>query len=144
MKKIINAFFKVCIITCYMLTTSIFCALFINLSAGQNQFSNKSILQLILISFVGAIIQWLAFSEDVIKRLKYSYRIFVFMIPFYLMLSSCAYIWHWFDTTKLYYWIAFFGLLIIAFILSYAISSVYYKVTGQKYNEKLEEYKANK
>lgn len=100
--------------------------------------------QLLILSFVVGILQWIAFDEDVIKKMKYVYRNIIFLIPFFAILSGSAFIWNWFDTTKLSYWLIFIGIFILAYIGISIGFLIYFKITGQKYNEKLEEYKASK
>ncbi|MFZ2537467.1 MAG: DUF3021 family protein [Oscillospiraceae bacterium] len=141
-------FFKsvICIkiAACISFTASLIIALLISFFLEHKTIELAMLWQLLIISLAGSIIQWFAFSEDVIKRLKYVYRNVIFIVPFFAVLSGAAYLWKWFDTTQLSYWVVFMGAFILAYIGLSIGFLIYFRLTGQKYNEKLEEYKASK
>lgn len=131
--------------TCIIFTAFLIIRLvIISLFLKDETVPTSMIWQFLLISFVCAVLQWFAFSEDVIKKMKYVYRNILFLAPFFILLSGAAYLWSWFDTTQIIQWSLFALIFLLTFIGISIGFSIYFKVTGQKYNEKLEQYKIGK
>ncbi len=132
------------IAACINFTAYLIVALILSFFFEHKTIEMAMLWQMLIVSFICAILQWFAFSEDLIKRLKYVYRNALFVVPFFILLSTAAYLFQWFDTTQLSYWVVFMGIFILAYLgISFGLL-IYFKLTGQKYNEKLEEYKASK
>lgn len=116
----------------------------ISLFTGNNPIPVALLWQGIGISMITAVAQWLCFSEDIFKRLKYVYRNIVFILIYLPTLVIFAYFGRWFDMGRFYSWAIFFAIFILVFIGISIGFAIYFRITGEKCNEKLEQYKGNR
>lgn len=130
--------------TCIIFTLYILCILIVNIITDKNLISNTIVIQSFILSLSATIIQWFAFSEVVIKKLKYAYRNIIFIIPFFIILCIFAYFGNWFNSSHFFNWIIFITVFIVAYILTAIFFLIYFKFTKQKYNNKLKQYKSSK
>ena len=95
--------------------------------------------QTVAIATITGILHYIAFTESVIKKMRYSIRLIVFSLPLYTIIAAFALIFKWFPST-LYTWILFTVFFLIVFGVLTAAFEIYTKITGKKYNESLEAY----
>lgn len=109
---------------------------------GLTNIAFSFIWQFFFISVASALLQIFAFSELVIVNMKYTGRLFIFMVPLYLILSALAVVFNWFPISAAS-WLLFTGLFFIITGIITAAFEIYFKVTGKKYNQLLEVYKSS-
>ncbi|MEG2053683.1 MAG: DUF3021 family protein, partial [Oscillospiraceae bacterium] len=113
----------------------------INFFLGYQSLEITTILSLLLVSAVGAFIQFLAFTGYIIKNLRYSIRMIIFVVPFAILLTACAVLFNWFPTEVTGAWIIFIGLFVLVFVGITIGFEIYFRVTGKKYDGLLGQYK---
>lgn len=99
---------------------------------------------LLLISIVAGGMQLIAFSSLVIKKLGYGWRMAVFALPFFAVMAGAAVKFHWFPTDRADAWISFVLIFLVIFLFITAGFEIYYRITGRRYDDRLEWYRKNK
>jgi len=96
--------------------------------------------QAVVIAAVTGVLHYVAFTEEVIKKMKYSLRLVVFSIPLYAMLAAFAAVFQWFPSGVVS-WFLFTAVFIFVFGIFNTAFEIYSRITGKKYNESLSAYK---
>ncbi len=99
---------------------------------------------LLLVSVIASAMQVVAFSNLIIKKLAYGWRMLVFFIPFGAVLTAIAVACGWFPTDQLGAW-ALFGLffVLISAVITGGIE-LYYRLSGRKWNDRLDWYRKSR
>lgn len=99
---------------------------------------------LLVVSVAASAMQVLAFSDLVIKKLSYGWRMLVFIIPFGAILTAAAVACGWFPTDQIGAWVLFgvFFVLITAAIT--AGIEIYYRASGRRWDDRLDWYRKNR
>ncbi|MEG2233962.1 MAG: hypothetical protein RRZ42_04930, partial [Oscillospiraceae bacterium] len=130
MKKFLQGALEWKIWASLMFTGSVLLYCIINLFLGYKSLEISTILSLLIVSAVGTFIQFLAFTEYIIKNLRYSIRMIIFVVPFSVLLAVCAVGFHWFPVEITGAWIMFIGIFILVFIAITIGFEIYFRVTG--------------
>ena len=101
---------------CYIFTGSCCAALVIDLFTDIHIITSSLLWQFLLIALVGSLIQCLAFTGLVFKNVSYLVRSVIFIIPFFLFLTLCAWGFHWFPLEQLNSWMIFIGIFLAVFL----------------------------
>ena len=89
-------------------------------------------------------LQIVAFTELVIKRLRYTLRLFVFAVPYLAVLSAIAAGFGWLPAAQPGTWALFF-LIFLAVLLTMTLGfELYYRISGKKYDGLLGQYRASR
>ena len=139
MKKLFEVSIAMKSVAAMVLAGQIFLFLIVGSFFGLTSMDFSFIWQAIVVAITVSILQYIAFTEDVIKKMKYSLRLVTFSLPLYLILSAYAIIFRWFPI-NINTWLMFtliFLTIFGAFIFAFAL---YTKVTGKKFNESLDAY----
>ena len=96
---------------------------------------------LLLVSVLASFIQFLAFTEYIIKRMRYSLRLVLFEVLFLPALTASAVLYQWFPTNRPGSWLTFLGIFLAFFLVFTAGFELYYHIAGQKYDGILGQYK---
>ncbi|MEG1049733.1 MAG: hypothetical protein RSE24_04255 [Oscillospiraceae bacterium] len=144
MKKFLQGVMEWKIWASLMFTGSVFLYCIINLFLGYKSLEISTILSLLIVSAVGTFIQFLAFTEYIIKNLRYSIRMIIFIVPFSILLTACAIGFHWFPSEIAGAWIIFIVIFMLAFIGITIGFEIYFSVTEKKYDGLLGQYKKQK
>lgn len=96
---------------------------------------------LLLMSVLASFIQFLAFTEHIIKRMRYSLRLVLFVVLFFPVLTACAVLYQWFPTSRPGAWLIFLGTFLMFFLIFTGGFELYYHLTGRKYDGILGQYK---
>ena len=144
MKKFWNVVFRIKLQACIVFTACAFSSLFVSRFIPEWSVSEAMLWQFLLIALVGSVLQWLAYSGDVIRRLRYAFRHMIFGVLYLAFLTPCAYCFGWFPGGSLGSWLAFVGIFIGIFVIIGAVFAVYYRITGKKYDEALDLFKQKK
>lgn len=141
MKKFLEAVVEWKTAACYMFTGSTVVYMLIMFTLGKQEVEILSLLSLLIISAFGTFFQFLAFTDRIIKKLRYSLRMVIFVIPFFVLLSVCALIFKWFPANMLSAWLLFGVIFIIVFIGMVIGFEIYFRITGKKYDGLLGQYR---
>lgn len=127
---------------CMMFTGCVCIYGVIAFSTGQRALNIGVLLQLLVISALGTLIQGIVFNPEwVIKKAKYTTRIIIFIIPFLIMLMAFALGFHWFPMDSMANWLVFFGIFLAIFLIMTACFEMIFRITGKRYNGLLGQYK---
>jgi len=139
MKKTLEISVAMKSIAAMVLAGQIFLYLLIGSIFGLSSMDFSLIWQAIAIAAITGILHYIAFTESVIKKMRYAARLAVFSIPLYAILVTFAIVFNWFSFT-IVAWLLFTLFLLIVFGAFTAAVEIYTKVTGKKYNESLAAY----
>lgn len=125
---------------CLMYTASIilYMAILLLLNAPPQL---EVLFSLLIVSCLGTLIQLLAFTDCVFKRLSYFLRLLLFVCLFLPMITVCAVLFHWFPTENWEAWLFFVGIFLVFFLILTAGFEIYFRIAGQKYDGILGQYK---
>ena len=126
---------------CFMFTGSAIVTMLVFSCFGQQYISIMTLLSLLIISALGTFIQFLAFTDTIIKNLRYSLRLLLFAVPFLLLLTCCAYFFAWFPTEEFGSWAIFVGIFVGIFCIMTLAFELYYRYMGKKYDGLLGQYR---
>ena len=139
MKKLFEISVAIKSVAAMVLAGQIFLFVIIGSFFGLTSIDFSFIWQAIAIAVITAILQYVAFAEDVIKNMRYSLRLLVFSLPLYAVLAAFAVIFKWFPA-NIYTWLTFTLIFLVIFGAMNAAFEIYSKVTGKKLNECLNAY----
>ena len=107
---------------------------------GENSISIVTIASLLIVSSVGTFLQLLAFSDRIIKKKRYTFRMVVFAIPFFALLAANAYFLGWFpqESTN---WLIFTVIFLVVFAVMAVGFEIYFRCMGRKYDGLLGQYR---
>ena len=111
--------------------------------SGETAVPISVLTSIFIVSALGTFLQFLAFTDRVIKKMRYSIRMTVFAIPFFAVLAANAYIFHWFPAYALN-WILFAAIFVVIFAVMFAGFEIYYHIIGKKYDGLLGQYRKQK
>ena len=114
-----------------LFTGSVILFFVIRLIMGETVVEISALASLLIISAIGAFLQFMAFTDRIIKKMRYTLRMIVFVIPFLALLAGNAYFFHWFPFGTSY-WISFVVVFIVVFIGMTAGFEIYYHIMGKK------------
>lgn len=87
---------------------------------------------MLLAGFACGALQVAAFSDLLIKKLPYSRRMLVFILPFFILLTASAILFDWFPVEYAGAWVLFVGIFFGIFLLLAAAFAWYYHLTRQE------------
>jgi len=102
----------------------------------------SAVLQIAGLSVIIAAISTLLFSEQVFYKMRFFWRINLFLLMIMIVVSLFALFFKWFPVNESVVWLQFFIFTFIFSIISIGLSLVKLKLEGKKYNKLLESYKA--
>lgn len=127
-----------------MFTGSMIIFMIISLLFKNESVEITTILSILLFSILGSLIQYIAFTNILIKKASYSIRLIIFVIPFLAVLSVCAICFNWFPKDNIGSWVTFIIIFIAIFIIMTIGFEIYFRVVGKKYDGLLGQYKKEK
>ena len=111
---------------------------------GENVFPLSALLSLIIMSMGGTFLQIFAFTNHFIKKMRYTLRMLIFFVPFFLLLMANAYFFAWFPIESPFNWLIFGAIFLIVFIGATASFEIYFHFMGKKYDGLLGQYRKDK
>lgn len=127
---------------CLMFTGTTIVYGVISVAFGREWVSVWMLLQFLVISAVGTLLQGIAFNEDwIIKKAKYTTRMFIFIVPFLAMLTLAAIVFNWFPKDDLVNWAVFLVIFLLIFVVMTVSFELVFKITGKRYDGLLGQYK---
>lgn len=127
-----------------MFTGSVLLYCMISLLYGEAELEISIVFSLLLLSALGTLLQFLAFTEYVIKNVRYSLRLLIFAVPFLILLTGCAYLFRWFPMDLFQSWLIFSGIFLGIFMITSLGFEIYYRISGKKYDGLLGQYKKSR
>jgi len=117
----------------------ILCAVIV-LFLGESVISISVLAALLIVCALGTFLQFFAFTDRIIKKMRYTVRMIVFAIPFFALITATAFFFRWFtpDTAN---WLMFAGVILIVFIGMTVGFEIYYRAMGKKYDGLLGQYR---
>lgn len=144
MKKILASIIEILKSTCFSFTITLCIFLLFRFISGEENMQVSYIFSILMVSIGAAILQFVAFSEVIFKKLNYIYRLCIFIFPFLGLITGIAFRFQWFPVEMAKAWILFFSIFVIIFIIFTIGFEIYFKITGRKFDGLLGEYKKNK
>lgn len=127
-----------------MFTGSVMVCWVVLLAMGEKTMRLSVLGSLMLVSFLGTFIQFLAFTDYIIKKMRYSGRLILFVLLFLPMLTACALGFQWFPREMAGGWMTFLTIFLLILLVCTAGFEIYLYVTGRKYDGLLGQYKKQK
>lgn len=116
-----------------------FCTIF-----GHWQISLTMLWTLLAVSLASALIQGICFSSWIIKKMRYTWRSFLFIALFFPLLSFTAWKAEWFPTEQLGSWVLFSAIFLLIFVVMTIGFHIYYRAAGKKYDGLVGRYRRQK
>ena len=116
-----------------------FCTIF-----GHMQISLTMLWTLLAVSLASALIQGICFSSWIIKKMRYTWRSFLFIALFFPLLSFTAWKAEWFPTEQLGSWVLFSAIFPLIFVVMTIGFHIYYRAAGKKYDGLVGRYRRQK
>lgn len=126
---------------CY--TDAMFFYIFFLLVYGQQTADVVTLISLMLVSIAAGSLQLIAFSSLVIKKLGYGWRLLVFAVPFFAILTGVAVAFHWFPAQSAGAWVSFILIFLVIFAVITIAFEMYYRLSGKRYDSRLDWYRHN-
>lgn len=108
---------------------------------GLSSISFSLIWQAVFIALICGILHFIAFSDYVVKEKGYPFRLTLFATPLYLAVGAFAVLFKWFPI-DLGSWAIFTLVFAAGFGALAGVFYVYFKITGNKYNQMLAIYQS--
>jgi len=105
-------------------------------------FAYNAVLQIAGLSAIIAVISTFLFSERVLYKMRFFWKINLFLLMIMIVVSLFALFFKWFPMNQPVVWIQFFIFTFVFSLISTGLSLVKLKLEGKKYNRLLESYKA--
>ena len=118
----------------------ILCAV-IMLFTGEASVPVPVLASLLIVSGGGTFLQMFAFTDRIIKKMRYTIRTIVFAVPFLLLLVANAYFFQWFPIDGAMYWLMFTGIFLIIFVGGTVAFEIYFYLMGKRYDGLLGQYR---
>ena len=134
MKKFFDIVMPVKTAACYIFTATMCVYAVLDLVFGWGGLPDNYLFSFLLLSLAGGVLQIVAFTELVIKRLRYTLRLFVFAVPYLAVLSAIAAGFGWLPAAQPGTWALIF-LIFLAVLLTMTLGfELYYRISGKKYD----------
>lgn len=104
----------------------------------------STLFSLLLASTAAGVMQVVAFTDLFIKKLAYGWRMAVFAVPFGAVLAGVAAGFGWFPAESAGAWALFLVIFLVIFLGITAGIEVYYRLSGRKYDDRLDWYRRNR
>ncbi len=110
----------------------------------QEDASLSMLFSLLLVCMAAGTMQVAAFSDLLFKKLAYGWRLMVFVVPFGAVLTATAVICGWFPTDQTAAWVMFGVVFVLIFVAITGGIELYYRLSGRKWNDRLDWYRKNR
>ena len=110
----------------------------------QEDASLSMLFSLLLVCMAAGTMQVAAFSDLLFKKLAYGWRLMVFVVPFGAVLTATAVICGWFPTDQTAAWVMFGVVFVLIFVAITGGIELYYRLSGRKWNDRLDWSRKNR
>lgn len=104
----------------------------------------SQLFSLLLVSIAAGTMQVAAFSNLLFKKLSYGWRLALFFVVFGIILTAFAVGFGWFPTGSVGAWVTFIAIFIVIFLFITFGIELYYRLSGRKWNDRLDWYQKNR
>ena len=143
MKKFLSGMMEWKSAAALLFTGSVILYVIIAAIQGKTSLELSVVSSILIISALGTFIQYVAFTDRIIKNLRYTIRMFIFIIPFFAVLAANAYFFNWFPVES-GIWITFTVIFLSVFIIMTIGFEMYFRIMGKKYDGLLGQYRKQK
>lgn len=110
----------------------------------QEGASLPMLFSLLVVGVVSGLMQVVAFSNVLFKKLAYGWRMVLFFVVFGAILTGFAVGFHWFPTDQAGAWVSFGVIFVLIFAAIAAGIEIYYRASGRKWDDRLDWYRRHK
>lgn len=111
---------------------------------GENEISLKLIWQMVIVSLILTLLQYLFYATPTFDKIKTWVKVVIHYVLLLILGYGCAKILNWFDTSSIKNIMLAATIFTISFALFAGSIALYNKVAGDQFNEKLRIYKNSK
>lgn len=127
---------------CY---TGAMCVLLVLLLCGKRtEISVSMLLSVLLMAAAVGVLQTMAFTGLVVRKLSYAWRMLLFAVPLFAVLAALAQGFGWFPTQYRGAWLLFGGIFLLILLLFTAGFECYFFAAGRRYDGLLGQYRRRK
>jgi len=126
--------------TALMFSASVVICAVIVLFTGETSIQISVLASLLVVSAGGTFLQQLAFTDYIIKEMRYPARMVVFLIPFAILLMANVWFFRWLPIESTVHWLMFSGIFLVVFVGGTISFEIYYRAMGKKYDGLLGQY----
>ena len=126
---------------CLAFTASMLIYVVIALLMGERQVEATAIFAMLALCMAGTFVQYLCFTDNIIKNMRYTRRLLLFGVLFVPLLTGIAVAFGWFPAQKPGAWLLFLGLALAVFAAMTLGFELYFRVAGRKYDGLLGQYR---
>ena len=101
----------------------------------------SQLFSVLLASVAAGTMQVVAFSDLLIKKLAYGWRMVLFFVVFGAILTAFAVGFGWFPTDNMGAWVSFTVIFVLIFAAIAAGIEIYYRASGRKWDDRLDWYR---
>lgn len=141
MKKLMKGVLEWKTGVCLAFTASMLIYVVIALLMGEKQIEATSIFAMLTLCMVGSFVQYLCFTDNIIKNMRYTRRLLLFGVLFLPLLTVIAVVFGWFPAYKPGAWLLFLGLALVVLAAMTLGFELYFRVAGRKYDGLLGQYR---
>lgn len=99
---------------------------------------------LLLVGAAAGLMQVVAFSNLILKKLAYGWRMVLFFVVFGGILTAFAVGFGWFPTDSAGAWVSFAVIFVLIFVAITVGIEIYYRASGRKWDDRLDWYRQRK
>ena len=143
MKKVIQLIAAIKTVAMFAFTGGMMLSVFASMFLGKESISIDHIWQIIFLSLIYGSLQFFAFSENTLGRMRTTGRMALLGVSMLAVFVLFALIFEWFPVQNPINWLIFVGLYIATFFGAVLAFRTAFRLGGMKYNELLTAYKAH-
>ena len=107
----------------------------------QESASLPMLFSLLVVGVASGLMQVVAFSDLLFKKLAYGWRMVLFFVVFGAILTAFAVGFGWFPTDNMGAWVSFTVIFVLIFAAIAAGIEIYYRASGRKWDDRLDWYR---
>lgn len=110
----------------------------------QEGASLPMLFSLLLVGVMSGLMQVVAFSDLLIKKLAYGWRMVLFFVVFGAIITAFAVGFGWFPVENAGAWLSFGAVFVLIFAAITAGIEIYYRASGRRWDDRLDWYRKNR
>lgn len=110
----------------------------------QDDASLPMLFSLLLVGVAAGLMQVVAFSDLLIKKLAYGWRMILFFVVFGAIITAFAVGFGWFPVENAWAWVSFGVTFLLIFAAITAGIEIYYRASGRRWDDRLDWYRRNR
>lgn len=144
MKKFLSIVAELKTWGCLSFTASLVTYTLCSMLWGEKAVSHSRIYQLLAMCGLITVLQYVCFSGEFLKKLRYSLRMVLFGAAILLLCGGFAWVFQWLPLKSMGAWGLFFLIFLVIFVVLGLGFEIYFQAAGKKYDGLLGQYKAQK